>query len=437
MRRRGANVTDIAVLIVAADDGVMPQTIEAINHAKAAGVPIVVAVNKIDKPGANPERVIQKLAEYGLICEEWGGDVPMIPISAKQNKGIDKLLENILFRAEMLNLRANPKRGARGYVVEARLDKGKGPVATVIVQNGTLKVGDYVVSGTTYGKIRLIVDDKGNSIKSAPPSMPVAVNGLAQVPSAGDLLVTVESEKMAKQVIEERTAKAKNEMLSDVPTTDIDKAFGNADAENLKEIKLVVKADVQGSSEALTDALVKLSGDEVKVSVVYSGVGAVNQSDVMMADVSKANIIAFNVKPDSDARNAAERLGISIKQYSIIYEALDDVRAAMEELFAPKFVERVTGKAIVRTAFRVSGMGFIAGSYVQSGKIVRSGKARLYRGDKLIFEGDISGLKRFKDDAKEVTIGLECGIALDGYTEFLEDDILECYVIEKETKEAK
>ena len=437
MRRRGANVTDIAVLIVAADDGVMPQTIEAINHAKAADVPIVVAVNKIDKPGANPDRVIQKLAEYGLICEEWGGDVPMIPISAKQNKGIDKLLENILFRAEMLNLRANPKRGARGYVVEARLDKGKGPVATVIVQNGTLKVGDYVVSGTTYGKIRLIVDDKGNSIKSAPPSMPVAVNGLAQVPSAGDLLVTVESEKMAKQVIEERTAKAKNEMLSDVPTTDIDKAFGNADAENLKEIKLVVKADVQGSSEALTDALVKLSGDEVKVSVVYSGVGAVNQSDVMMADVSKANIIAFNVKPDSDARNAAERLGISIKQYSIIYEALDDVRAAMEELFAPKFVERVTGKAIVRTAFRVSGMGFIAGSYVQSGKIVRSGKARLYRGDKLIFEGDISGLKRFKDDAKEVTIGLECGIALDGYTEFLEDDILECYVIEKETKEAK
>ncbi len=437
MRRRGANVTDIAVLIVAADDGVMPQTIEAINHAKAAGVPIVVAVNKIDKPGANPERVIQKLAEYGLICEEWGGDVPMIPISAKQNKGIDKLLENILFRAEMLNLRANPKRGARGYVVEARLDKGKGPVATVIVQNGTLKVGDYVVSGTTYGKIRLIVDDKGNSIKSAPPSMPVAVNGLAQVPSAGDLLVTVESEKMAKQVIEERTAKAKNEMLSDVPTTDIDKAFGNADAENLKEIKLVVKADVQGSSEALTDALVKLSGDEVKVSVVYSGVGAVNQSDVMMADVSKANIIAFNVKPDSDARNAAERLGISIKQYSIIYEALDDVRAAMEELFAPKFVERVTGKAIVRTAFRVSGMGFIAGSYVQSGKIVRSGRARLYRGDKLIFEGDISGLKRFKDDAKEVTIGLECGIALDGYTEFLEDDIIECYVIEKETKEAK
>ena len=437
MRRRGANVTDIAVLIVAADDGVMPQTVEAINHAKAANVPIVVAVNKIDKPGANPDRVIQKLAEYGLICEEWGGDVPMIPISAKQNKGIDKLLENILFRAEMLDLRANPKRSARGYVVEARLDKGKGPVATVIVQNGTLKVGDYVVSGTTYGKIRQIVDDRGNSIKSAPPSMPVAVNGLTQVPSAGDLLVVVESEKMAKQVIEERTAKAKNEMLSDVPTTDIDKAFGNADAENLKEIKLVVKADVQGSSEALTDALVKLSGDEVKVSVVYSGVGAVNQSDVMMADVSKANIIAFNVKPDSDARNAAERLGISIKQYSIIYEALDDVRAAMEELFAPKFVERVTGKAIVRTAFRVSGMGFVAGSYVQSGKIVRSGKARLYRGDKLIFDGDISGLKRFKDDAKEVTIGLECGIALDGYTEFLEDDIIECYVIEKETKESK
>lgn len=433
MRRRGAKVTDIAVLIVAADDGVMPQTVEAIKHAKEADVPIVVAINKVDKPGANPERIKEQLAEHELICEEWGGNVPMIPISAKQNTGIDALLENIIFQAEVLELRANPNRSARGYVIEARLDKGRGPIATVIVQNGTLKVGDYIVSGTTYGRVRSLTDDKGKTIKSAGPSMPVAVYGLEKVPGAGDPIAVVESEKMARQVIEERAAKLKNEMLSDVPQATID-VFKDVESKTTKDLKLVIKADVQGSSEALKEALTNLSNDEVTVTVVHSGVGAINQSDVMMAEVSKANIIGFNVKPDSDARNAAERNGISIKLFDVIYEAMDYVQAQIEDMLAPKFVERVVGKAIVRTTFKVSGVGIVAGSYVQTGKIVRSGKARLYRGGKLIYDGNIVGLKRFKDDAKEVTIGLECGIAIGDYTEYMEDDIIECYVVEKESK---
>ncbi|MCM1367450.1 MAG: translation initiation factor IF-2 [Roseburia sp.] len=437
MRKRGATVTDIAVLIVAADDGVMPQTVEAIKHAKAAGVPIVVALNKMDKQGANPDRIKQQLAEQELICEEWGGNVPIIPISAKQNTGIDKLLENILFQAEYMELRANPNRSARGYVIEARLDKGKGPIANVIVQNGTLKVGDYIVSGKTYGRVRMLSDDKGKSIRSAGPSTPVAVFGLSQVPSAGDPIVAVESEKMARQVIEERAVRAKNEMLSDVPQADLDEAFKKLSDDKYKEYRVIIKADVQGSSEALKDAVQKLSTDEVKVTVVRSSVGAINQSDVMLADVSKADIIGFNVKPDSDGRTYAERMGVKIKLYSVIYEALDDIQSETEAMLAPKFVERVTGRAQVRTIFKVSGVGIVAGSYVQTGKIVRGGKARLYRGGKLIFDGNIVGLKRYKDDAKEVTVGLECGIALADFVDYLEDDELECYVVEKESKEQK
>ena len=433
MRRRGAKVTDIAVLIVAADDGVMPQTVEAIKHAKEADVPIVVAINKIDKPGANIEKIKEQLAEHELICEEWGGGVPMIPISAKQNKGIDTLLENILFQAEVLELRANPNRSARGYVIEARLDKGRGPIATVIVQNGTLKVGDYIVSGTTYGRVRSLTDDKGKNIKSAGPSKPVAVYGLEKVPSAGDPIAVVENEKMARQVIEERAVKLKNEMLSDVPQASID-VFNDIESKTQKEYKLLIKADVQGSSEALKEALSNLSNEEVTVSVVRTGVGAINQSDVMLAEVSHASIIGFNVKPDNDAKNAAERAGIDIKLFGIIYEAMDYVQGKIDDMLAPKFVERVTGKAIVRAMFKVSGVGLVGGSYVQSGKIVRGGKARLYRGGKVIHDGAIVGLKRFKDDAKEVTIGLECGIAIADCTEYLEDDIIECYVVEKETK---
>lgn len=437
MRKRGATVTDIAVLIVAADDGVMPQTEEAIKHAQDAGVPIVVAINKIDKPGANPDRIIQQLAERGLMCEEWGGDVPMIPISAKQNIGIDKLLEQILFRAEYMELRANPERGARGYVIEARLDKGKGPIATVIVQNGTLHVGDYIVSGTTYGRVRSLTDDKGRSIKSAGPSMPVAVFGLAQVPMAGDPIVQVESEKMARQVIEERTVRAKNEMLSDVPSTDIDVLFGRRAEAQAKELRVIIKADVQGSSEALEKGISKLSGDEVKVTVVRYGVGAITQSDVMLADVSKAVIIGFNVKPDSEGRTAADRMGVKIKQFGVIYDALDYVAGEVESMTAPKYVEVVTGKAQVRGIFKVSGVGMVAGCYVQQGKIVRNGKARIYRKGKQIFDGNIIGLKRFKDDAKEVTIGLECGIAFADFADYAEDDEVECYVMERETSEKR
>lgn len=434
MRRRGATVTDIAVLIVAADDGVMPQTIEAINHAKEADVPIVVAINKIDKAGANADRIKQQLAEHDVLCEEWGGDVPMIPVSAKQGTGIDKLLENILFRAEVMELRANPNRSARGYVIEARLDKGKGPIATVIVQNGTLKVGDYIVSGTTYGRVRSLTDDKGRNIKTAGPSTPVAVYGLAQVPTAGDPIVAVDSEKMARQVIEERSARAKNEMLGDTPSMDMDKIFAGAGEPKAKEVCVLIKADVQGTSEAVKDALSKLSTDEVKVKVIGSGVGNISQSDVLMADVANATIIGFNVKPDADGRTAAARNGVKIKLYSIIYDALDYVNAQIEALVAPKYVEVTTGKAIVRASFKVTGTGIVAGCYVQDGKIVRSGKARVYRGGKVVFDGNISGLKRYKDDAKEVTIGLECGIALADYTDFVEDDIIECYVMEKEAK---
>lgn len=433
MRRRGAKVTDIAVLIVAADDGVMPQTVEAIKHAKEADVPIVVAVNKIDKQGANVDRIREQLAEHDVVCEEWGGSVPMIPISAKQNKGIDVLLENILLQAEVLELRANPERSARGYIIEARLDKGRGPIATAIIQNGTLKVGDYVVSGTTYGKVRSLTDDKGKNIKSAGPSTPVAVYGLEKVPVAGDPIAVVENEKMARQVIEERAAKLKNEMLADVPQASID-VFGDVESKSKKKFKLLIKADVQGSSEALREAVCNLSNDEVGVSVVHNGVGAINQSDIMMAEVAKASVIGFNIKPDSDARTAAERNGIQIKLFNVIYEAIDYVQACIDDMLAPKFVERVTGKAIVRTTFKVSGVGVIAGSYVQSGKIVRNGRARLYRDGKLICDNNIVGLKRFKDDAKEVTIGLECGIAIGDYTEYLEDDIIECYVVEKESK---
>lgn len=433
MRRRGAKVTDIAVLIVAADDGVMPQTVEAIKHAKEADVPIVVAINKIDKPGANADRIKEQLAEHEVICEEWGGTVPMIPVSAKQNTGIDTLLENILLQAEVLELRANPNRSARGYVIEARLDKGRGAVATVIIQNGTLKVGDYIVSGTTYGRVRSLSDDKGKTIKSAGPSMPVAVYGLEKVPSAGDPIAVVENEKMARQVIEERAARLKNEMLSDVPQASID-VFNDLESKKTKELTIVVKADVQGSSEALKEALTNLSNEEVTVNVMFSGVGAISNSDILMAEVSRALIIGFNVKPANDAKSAADRSGLEIKTFSIIYEAIDYVQAKIEDMLAPKFVERVTGKAIVRAMFKVSGIGNIAGSYVQTGKIVRGGKARLYRGGKLIHDGNIIGLKRFKDDAKEVTIGLECGIAIADCNEYLEDDVIECYVVEKETK---
>lgn len=431
MRARGAMVTDIAVLIVAADDGVMPQTVEAINHAKAAKVPIVVAINKIDKPGANIDRVKQKLMEYDLVPEEWGGDVMMVPVSAKTGEGIDKLLETILFLAEYNNYRANPKRSASGSVIESRLDKGKGPVANVIVQNGTLHVGDYVVSGFTSGRVRAMTDDKGRNIKEAGPSSPISLLGFADVPNAGDPLYVVSDEKTAKQIIDERTTKLKNEQANQGQKVSLDDVWNKISEGKIKELNLIIKADVQGSVEALKGSLEKLSNEEVKVVVVHGGVGAINKSDLMLAGVSNAIIIGFNVRPDSESKAMAENMGIDIRLYNVIYDAVDDVNAAMKGLIAPKFEEKIMGRAQVRNVFKLSSVGEVAGSYVISGKIVRNGKVRIYRDDVVIFDGNINNLKRFKDDVKEVAQGYECGISVENFSGFKENDEIEAYVVEE------
>lgn len=431
MRARGAMVTDIAVLIVAADDGVMPQTVEAINHAKAANVPIVVAINKIDKPGANIDRVKQKLMEYDLVPEEWGGDVMMVPISAKTGDGIDKLLETILFLSEYNNYRANPKRNARGVIIESKLDKGKGPVANVIVQSGTLHVGDYVVSGYTSGRVRAMTDDKGRNIKEASPSSPISILGFADVPNAGDPIYVVSDEKTAKQIIDERTTKLKNEQANQGQKVSLDDVFNKISEGKIKELNLIIKADVQGSVEALKSSLEKLSTDEVKVSVVHGGVGAINKSDLMLAGVSNAIIIGFNVRPDSESRTIAENMGIDIRLYNVIYDAVDDVNSAMKGLIAPKFEEKIMGRAQVRSVFKLSSVGEVAGSYVISGKIVRNGKVRIYRDNVVIFDGNIDNLKRFKDDVKEVAQGYECGISVENFSGFKENDEIEAYIIEE------
>ena len=432
MRARGALVTDIVILIVAADDGIMPQTVEAIHHAKAANVPIVVAINKIDKPAANIEKVKQALTEHELVPEEWGGDTMIVPISAKKGTGIENLLESILFLAEYNNYRANPKRHAKCSVIESKLDKGKGPVANIIVQNGTLHVGDYVVSGITSGRIRAMVDDKGRNIKEAGPSTPVSVLGFSEVPNAGDPAFVVADEKMAKQVISEREAKLKNEAANQSQKVSLDDVFSKINEGQMKELNIIVKGDVQGSVEALKSSLEKLSNDEVKVVVIHGGVGAINKSDIMLAGVSNAIIIGFNVRPDSEAKSAAETSGVDVKLYSIIYEAIDDVTNAMKGLVAPKYREVITGRAQVRSVFKISSVGEVAGSYVISGKIVRNSQVRIYRDNVKIFEGPINNLKRFKDDAKEVAQGYECGISVEGFTGFAENDEIESYVMEEE-----
>ncbi len=432
MRARGALVTDIVILIVAADDGIMPQTIEAIHHAKAANVPIVVAINKIDKPAANIEKVKQALTEHELVPEEWGGDTMIVPISAKKGMGIENLLESILFLAEYNNYRANPKRQAKCSIIESKLDKGKGPVANLIVQNGTLHVGDYVVSGITSGRIRAMVDDKGRNIKEAGPSTPVSVLGFSDVPNAGDTAFVVEDEKMAKQVVSEREAKLKNEAANQNQKVTLDDVFNKINEGQMKELNIIVKGDVQGSVEALKTSLEKLSNDEVKVVVVHGGVGAINKSDIMLAGVSNAIIIGFNVRPDSEAKAASETAGIDIKLYSVIYEAIDDVTNAMKGLVAPKFREVITGRAQVRSVFKISSVGEVAGSYVISGKIVRNSNVRIFRDNVKIFEGPINNLKRFKDDAKEVAQGYECGISVEGFIVFSENDEIESYVMEEE-----
>ncbi len=431
MRARGAMVTDIAILIVAADDGVMPQTVEAINHAKAAKVPIVVAINKIDKPGANIDKVKQHLMEYDLVPEEWGGDVMMVPISAKKGDGIDKLLETILFLSEYYNFRANPNRSARGSIIESRLDKGKGPIANVIIQNGTLKVGDYVVSGYTCGRVRAMTDDKGRTIKEAGPSSPISILGFTDVPNAGDSIYVVGDEKTAKQIIAERTAKLKNEQANQGQKVTLDDVFNKISEGQIKELNLLIKADVQGSVEALKTSLEKLSNEEVKVSVVHGGVGAINKSDLMLAGVSNAIIIGFNVRPDSESKTIAENTGVDIRLYNVIYDAVDDVANAMKGMIAPKLEEKIMGRAQVRNVFNLSSVGEVAGSYVISGKIVRNGKVRVYRNDVVVFDGNISNLKRFKDDVKEVQQGYECGISIENFVGLKENDEIEAYVLEE------
>ncbi len=431
MRARGAKVTDIAVLIVAADDGVMPQTIEAINHAKAADVPIIVAINKIDKPGANIERIKEQLTEYGLVTEEWGGDTIMVPISAKQGQGIDKLLEMILFVAEYNNYRANPKRKAKGSILEAKLDKGKGPVANVIVQNGTLRVGDFVVSGLTFGRVRAMTDDKGRNIKEAGPSMPVSVLGFNDVPSAGDGIYVVDDEKTARQIIDERNAKLKNEQANAGQKVTFDDMMNKLNEGQMKEFNLIIKADVQGSVEALKTSLLKLEGEDVKVRVIHAGVGAINKSDLMLAGISNAIVIGFNVRPDNESRALAEKNGVDIRLYRVIYEAIEDMERLVKGLEEPKYQEVVIGKAQVRNVFKITGVGMIAGSYVLSGKVQRNAKVRVYRAGEMIHDGVIETVKRFKDDVKEVGVGYECGICIENFNDIKEEDELEVYVLEE------
>jgi translation initiation factor IF-2 len=431
MRARGAKATDIAVLVVAADDGIMPQTIEAINHAKAAEISIIVAINKMDKPGAQPDRVMQQLTEYGLVPEEWGGDTICVPVSAKTHAGLDKLLESILLVAEMKELKANPNRAAKGVVIEARLDKGKGPIATLLVQNGTLKNGDIVVAGTAVGRIRVMTDYKGRRVKEAGPSVPVEVMGLGEVPGAGDMFDAVSDEKLARELVEQRKEKLKEEQFNKYHRVTLDTLFSTLEEGELKELDIVVKADVQGSVEALTQNLEKLTNDEVRVRVIHGGVGAITDSDVMLAAASNAIIVGFHVRPDATAQAHAERDKIEMRMYSVIYDCIEDVEAAIKGMLAPKFRDVDIGKAEVRRVFKLSSAGTIAGSYVLSGKVARNCKIRVVRDGIVIAEDAIASLKREKDDAKEVMSGYECGIGLEKYNDIKEGDILEAYLVEE------
>lgn len=430
MRARGAQVTDIVILVVAADDGVMPQTIEAINHAKSAGVEIIVAVNKIDKTGANPEKVKQELTAYDLVPEEWGGKTVFCPISCKTGEGIDNLLESLLLIAEMKELLANPAREARGIVIEAQLDKGKGPVATVLIQNGTLHTGDNLISGTVTGRVRAMIDDKGRTVKTAGPSMAVNVLGLEQVPRSGDTIYAV-SQALMKQVMDERKRKESDAMIKAASKVSLDDVFDKIAEGNMKVLNLIIKADVQGSVEAIKQSVVKLSNEEVQVKVIHSGAGAVTESDVMLADSANAIILAFNVRPDTKAKALAESSKVDVRTYRIIYDLLDDMEAALKGMLAPKYQEIMLGKCEVRQTFKITGVGNIAGCYVLDGKIVRGGKLRIYRDNVLIVEGNVRQLKRFKDDVKEVAAGFECGCAIEGFNDIKIGDIIECYLIEQ------
>ena len=430
MRARGAQVTDVAILVVAADDGVMPQTLEAINHAKAAKVPIIVAINKMDRPGANPDHVKQQLAEHELIPEDWGGSTIFVPVSAHTGEGIDTLLEMILLTAEVCELKANPNRSARGLVIEAQLDKGKGPVATILVQKGTLHVGDFIAAGACNGKVRAMMDDKGRRIKEAGPSTPVEILGLGDVPNAGEILLAFDSDKEAKNFAGAFVSENKNRLLEETKgKLSLDNLFDQIQASDLKELPLIVKADVQGSVEAVKQSLTKLSNEEVVVKIIHGGVGAINESDVSLASASNAIIIGFNVRPDAQAKSIADREKVDMRLYRVIYQAIEDVEAAMKGMLDPVYEEQVTGHAVVRQTFKASGVGTIAGSYVLDGKITRGSKARITRDGEQIFEGPLASLKRFKDDVKEVNAGYECGLVFEGFNDLQEDDMIEVYIM--------
>ena len=430
MRMRGANATDIAILVVAADDGVMPQTIEAINHAKAAGVEIIVAINKIDKPSANVERVKQELSEYELIPEDWGGSTIFVPVSAHTGEGIDTLLEMILLTAEVEELKANPKRKARGLVIEAELDKGKGPVATILVQKGTLKVGDSIAAGACSGKVRAMMDDKGRRVKEAGPSTPVEILGLSDVPNAGEILVATENDKEAKSFAATFVSENKNRLLEETKAKmSLDDLFSQIQAGNLKELPIIVKADVQGSVEAVKQSLVKLSNEEVVVKVIHGGVGAITESDVSLASASNAIIIGFNVRPDATAKTIADQEGVDVRLYKVIYQAIEDVEAAMKGMLDPVYEEKVIGHAEVRQTFKASGVGTIAGGYVLDGIFQRNCKVRITRGEEQIYEGNLASLKRFKDDVKEVKAGYECGLVFEDFNDIQEEDKVEAYIM--------
>ncbi len=431
MRARGAMITDIAVLVVAADDGIMPQTVEAINHAKAAGVQIIVAINKMDKLGATPDKIMQQLTEYELVPEEWGGDIICVPVSALTGMNIDKLLENIILVADMQELKANPDRAAKGNVIEARLDKGRGPVASVLVKSGTLRIGDIIVAGMTVGRVRAMTDDKGKPVKEAGPAVPVEITGLTEVPEAGDEFDAVSDERLARELVDQRKSKAKEEKFNAQTKVTLDNLFEQMQSGEMKELKIVVKADVQGTAEAVKQSLEKLSNAEVRVKVIHSGVGAVNESDVMLASASNAIIVGFNIRPDSVAKNNAERDGVQMKMYRIIYDCIEDVEAAMKGMLAPKTREVDLGRLEVRQTYKISSVGTIAGCHCIDGKVTRQSKIRVVRDGIIVADDTISSLKRFKDDVKEVAQGYECGIGLDKFNDIKEGDILEAYIIEE------
>ena len=431
MRARGAMVTDIAILVVAADDGIMPQTIESINHAKAAGIPLVVAINKMDTVGANPERIKQQLTEYDIVPEEWGGDTIVCPISAKTGEGIDNLLENLVILAEVQELKANPNRAAKGAVIEARLDKGRGPIMTVLVQNGTLKLGDIIIAGTAVGRVRTMINDKGVRITEAGPSVPVEISGMSGVPSAGDTFNAVADERMARELVEERKTQQKNAAFGSSKKVSLEDLFSQIQAGEMKTLNIIVKADVQGSAEAVKASLEKITNDEVCVKVIHSGVGAINESDVMLAATSGAIIVGFNVRPDNAARDSAARANVDMRMYRVIYDCINEIEAAMKGMLAPKFEEVIIGHAEVRETYKVSKVGTVTGCYVLDGKIQRGCSVRVLRDNIVIHEGELASLRRFKDDVKEVASGYECGMQVEKFNDIKVGDIIECFVMEQ------